>query len=147
LLGYSQGAAEGGETMSARPFNIGMKRQTPDVPPKRGVWIDHETGLIHGLPEGPQPLVGPTSGRAYEDLKAAEKKNEAAKRVMQRMMLSNWKCTQCRRVWKGTKVRVRFDEHHYEKFYCPDGKCDAPVVMCETVEQIAVRQAEERRRG
>ena len=62
---------------SARPFNIGMKRQAPDVPKKRGVWIDHETGLIHGLPEGPQPLVGPTSGKAYEDLKKAEAKNRS----------------------------------------------------------------------
>jgi hypothetical protein len=133
--------------MSARPFNIAMKTPAPPAPKKRGVWIDHETGLIHGLPNGPEPLVGPTSGKAYEDLKAKEKQNAAASKVMQRLMLSNWKCTQCKRRWKGTLVRIRFDEYHKEKFYCPDGKCDAPVVMCETVEQIAVRKAEERRRG
>jgi len=118
----------------------------PQNPNPQELWIDHETGLIHGLPNGPEPLVGPTSGKAYEGLKAAEQKNEAAKRVMQRMMLSNWKCIQCKRRWKGTLVRIRFDEYHKEKFYCPDPKCDAPVVICETVEQIAVRQVEEKRR-
>ncbi len=110
------------------------------------VYIDHETGLIHGLPDGPEPLVGPTSGKEYEDLKKKEQHNDAAAKLMRRLMLSNWKCIQCKRVWKGTLVRIRFDDFHKEKFYCPDPRCDAPVVMCETVEQIAIRQAEESKR-
>jgi hypothetical protein len=117
---------------------------------KPGIRIDHETGLIHGLPDGPQPLVGPTSGRAYEELKRNEKNHVAANRVMKRQILSNWKCIQCKRVWKGSLVRFTIrvvNGRNFEEFKCPDSKCDAPVVICETVEQIAVRQAEEKRRG
>jgi len=133
-----------------RPFNISMKNPAPEAPKKRGVWIDHETGLIHGLPEGPQPLVGPTSGAAYEELKRNEKNQAALNKVMRRQILSNWKCTQCKRVWKGSLVRFSMNViggKTFESFKCPDTSCDAPVVICETVEQIAVRQAEEKRRG
>ena len=69
---------------------------------------------------------------------------------MKRQILSNWRCTQCKRVWRGSLVRFTMrmvGGKGYEEFKCPDKSCDAPVVICETVEQIAVRQAEEKRRG
>ena len=125
--------------------------QRNPFPQKReSVRIDHETGLIHGLPEGPQPLVGPTTGRAYEDLKKNEKNHQAAMRLMKGRMLSNWKCIQCKRVWKGSLIRLCFktiDGKKYEEFRCPDPKCQAPVILHESVADIAVRQAEEQRMG
>src|SRR5271165_6799371 len=73
-----------GDTVSH--FHI-KQRPAPPAPPKRGVWIDHETGLIHGLPNGPEPLVGPTSGKDYEDLKVKEKQAAVAERLMMRYRL------------------------------------------------------------
>ena len=128
---------------TGRPFNISMKTPAPAQPKREGVWIDHETGLIHGLPNGPQPLVGPTTGAAYEELKKNEKNHEAANRLLKRQMLSNWQCTQCKRKWRGTLIRFRI-VNGKEQLTCPDAHCDAPVVICETVEQIAVRQSKER---
>ncbi len=96
------------------------------------VWIDHETGLIHGLPDGPEPLNGPTSGAAYEDLKKKEKAQEQMNAHLQRQILSNFQCTQCKRKQRGRDVRVKWlklDGVNAETLVCFDPKCDAPVVM------------------
>jgi hypothetical protein len=93
--------------------------------------VDHETGLIHGLPGGPQPLVGPTTGREYEQLKQNEARNEQVKRLLERRMVTTYQCTQCKRKWPGVHVRVKWRKQYgvnMETFVCPDSHCDAPVI-------------------
>lgn len=94
--------------------------------------IDHETGLIHGLPDGPQPLVGPTSGKAYEELKAKEQKQAVINAHLERQMLSVFQCTQCRRKQSGKNVRVKWrkvEGVNMETLVCFNPACAAPVVM------------------
>ncbi len=91
------------------------------------VRIDHETGIIHGLPAGPQPLVGPTTGRAYEELKQKERLHSLRNAFLERQMLSTFQCTQCKRKQSGKNVRVKLD-HGAEVLVCSNSKCDAPVV-------------------
>lgn len=96
------------------------------------VWIDHETGMIHGLPDGPEPLNGPTSGAAYEELKKNEQAHAQRNAMLERQMLSTFQCTQCKRRQSGKYVRVRFMRIggvDTETLVCFDQKCDAPVVM------------------
>jgi hypothetical protein len=96
------------------------------------VYIDHETGLIHGLPDGPEPLVGPTSGKEYEDLKVREKQQAAMNAMLERQMLSTYQCTQCKRKQIGKHVRVKWLKQegvNMETLVCFDGKCDAPVIL------------------
>lgn len=96
------------------------------------IFIDHETGLIHGLPDGPEPLVGPTSGREYEELKRKEKQQAAMNAHLERQMLSTFQCVQCKRKQSGKFVRVKWlkqDGVNLETLVCSDVKCDAPVVV------------------
>lgn len=96
--------------------------------------IDHETGLIHGLPEGPQPLVGPTTGSEYQELKKKEKQHAQAMHFLKRQILSTYQCTQCKRKWSGRDVRVKWrkqDGVNMETLVCPNKKCDGPVIMVE----------------
>lgn len=109
-----------------------MNDFTKRNPPREKVRVDHETGLIHGLPGGPQPLVGPTAGREYEALKRNEQKHAAAMQILKRQMASTFQCTQCKRTFPGTVVRVKFPMVGgvpTQLLVCPDSKCDAPVVM------------------
>jgi len=107
-----------------RPANVGPNQ----------VWIDHETGLIHGLPEGPQPLVGPTTGSEYQQLKKKEREHKQAMHLLKRQMLSTYQCTQCKRKWSGKNVRLSWkliDGVQAEVLKCPMSSCDAPVVLIE----------------
>lgn len=93
--------------------------------------IDHETGIIHGLPDGPQPLVGPTSGKAYEELKAKEALHSQRNALLERQMLSTYQCTQCKRKQSGKDCRVKWRKTegvNLETLVCFDPKCDAPVI-------------------
>lgn len=101
--------------------------------------VDHETGLIHVPGRGNLPLIGPTSGSAYEDLKAKEKQNRAAMLHLKRQMLSTFQCTQCKRKQPGTQVRVKWMKTEgvdMETLVCRDPKCDAPVVMIEDARDL-----------
>ncbi len=96
------------------------------------VYIDHETGMIHGLPEGPQPLNRPTSGHAYEELKQKESAHAKMNAHLERQMLSTFQCMQCKRKQSGKNVRVKWLKQegvNMETLVCFDSKCDAPVVM------------------
>lgn len=96
------------------------------------IYIDHETGLIHGLPDGPEPLVGPTSGREYEELKRKESQQKVMNAHLERQMLSMFQCTQCKRKQSGKHVRVvwrKMDGVNVETLICSDVKCDGPVIV------------------
>lgn len=96
--------------------------------------VDHETGDIHVPGKGNLPLIGPTSGSAYEDLKQKEKENRLAMQRLKRAMLSTFQCTQCHTRQPGTDVRVKWGKVEgveMETLVCRDRKCDAPVVMIE----------------
>lgn len=99
--------------------------------PEKGVWVDHETGLVHIPGKDPLPLVGPTSGSEYDRLKKAEQRFKSDKASLLRLMRATWKCSQCAREWKGEDVRVKKAAPDTEDvvFVCPDRKCDAPVVI------------------
>lgn len=94
--------------------------------------IDHETGLIHGLPDGPEPLNGPTTGSEYEALKKKEVEHKQAMHLLKRQMLSTYQCTQCKRKFSGKLARVKWrttEGVNMETLVCPDQRCDGPVVM------------------
>lgn len=96
--------------------------------------IDHETGLIHGLPNGPEPLVGPTTGSEYEALKKKEATHKQAMHLLKRQILSTYQCCQCKRKWPGKDVRVKWRKQegvNMETLVCPDKRCDGPVVVYE----------------
>lgn len=96
--------------------------------------VDHETGLIYVPGKGNLPLIGPTSGAAYEDLKAKEKEHREANLRLRRAILSTYRCTQCKRVQSGANVRVRWMKFHgveAETLVCANPRCDAPVVVIE----------------
>jgi ribosomal protein L37AE/L43A len=96
------------------------------------VWIDHETGLIHGLPEGPAPLNGPTTGAAYQELKRNEKEHRVRNAILERQMRSTYQCTECKRRQSGKNVRVKWRKIEgtlSETLVCFDTHCDGPVIL------------------
>lgn len=102
--------------------------------PRERIRVDHETGLIHGLPDGPQPLIGPTTGREYEELKKKEKEHGQAMHLLRRQMLSTYQCCQCKRKWSGKHARVKWRQTegvNMETLVCPDSHCDGPLVLFE----------------
>lgn len=110
------------------------KALAPTNPHPDRLWIDHETGLIHRPNNEPIELVGPTTGREYEDLKKAEKRNEQAMKLLKRQILSTFQCTQCRQKFSGKFARIKWRKVQgidMETLVCFDPKCDAPVVMIE----------------
>jgi ribosomal protein L37AE/L43A len=129
----------------------GTGRQTRPTGPHAQIRIDHETGLIHGLPNGPQPLVGPTTGSEYQELKKKEALNKQNELAIRRRMLSTWQCTECKRKFPGrdprlprpatppsryyaTDLRVKWRKTegvNVETLVCPDQRCDGPVIMVE----------------
>ena len=111
-------------------------------PKREEIRIDHETGLIHGLPGGPQPLNGPTTGAEYEALKKKEAQHKQAMHLIRRQMLSTYQCTQCKRKWSGKHARVKWrtqDGVNMETLVCPDSHCDGPLVLIE--DALNLRQA------
>lgn len=87
-------------------FNFTKKKpksKTPDI-----VHIDHnadsnDTALF--VPgKGHLPLIGPTSGFDFEELKRREQHAMYVREFMLRELHKNWQCTQCKRIW-----RCRFD--------------------------------------
>lgn len=105
---------------------------SPTEPRREQIRIDHETGLIHGLPDGPQPLNGPTVGREYEELKKKEAAHKQAMHLLKRQMLSVYQCTECKRKWSGKLARVKWRKTegvNMETLVCPDPHCDGPLVL------------------
>lgn len=103
------------------------------------VRVDHETGDVHVPGKGNLPLIGPTSGAAYEDLKRKEKEHRASMLRLQRAMLSTFQCTQCKQRQPGTEVRVKWMKQEgveMETLVCRDRKCDAPVIMAEDARDL-----------
>jgi hypothetical protein len=114
----------------------GTGRQLQPAPqtPRSQIRIDHETGLIHGLPNGPEPLVGPTTGSEYQELKKKEATHKEAMHLLKRQILSTYQCTECKRKWSGKDVRVKWRKTegvNMETLVCVDRRCDGPVVMIE----------------
>ena len=108
--------------------------KTPAGKAPEGVWVDHETGLIHIPGMEPREMVGPTSGKEYQQFKAAEKEQSRRNIRLRAMMQSTYQCVQCKRKMKGAKVLVKYeriDGKVVEVFTCMDRKCAAPVVMIE----------------
>ena len=108
--------------------------QQQPSPKREPIRIDHETGLIYGLPEGPLPMNGPTTGQAYEDLKTKEAENRQMQQHLKRQILSTFQCLQCRRKQSGKNVRVKWRKEegvNMETLVCFDTHCDGPVVMIE----------------
>lgn len=96
------------------------------------LWIDHETGLIHLPGHAPEPVVGETSGKAYQDLKDRDVRRQQMMRHIRRQMLSRFQCTQCKRKFWGKDCRVKWrtvDGIMTETLVCPNVKCDGPTVM------------------
>ena len=111
---------------------------TPKLPTDV-VTVNHETGEVHVPGKGNLPLIGPTSGPAYEDLKRKEQEHRASMLRLQRAMLSTFQCTQCHKIQPGTEVRVKWmkpEGVEMETLVCRDRKCDAPVVMIEDAKNL-----------
>jgi len=94
------------------------------------VKVDHETGMVNVPGVGPLPLVGPTSGREYKNLKEAEAQFELDRAKLNQDRAKRWQCVQCKRIWRGGKVRVKKLNPASDQVYyvCPDKQCDAPVI-------------------
>lgn len=118
-------------------FFFKSKPEAPKPPASRSpndVWVDHDTGLIHGLPGGPQPLVGPTTGAAYQELKKNEAKHKQEMHLLKRQILSTYQCIQCKRKQPGAFVRMKWeikDGVNMQLLVCRNPKCDGPVVLIE----------------
>ena len=64
------------------------------------VTVDHDTGMLHVPGVGPLPLVGPTSGKEYQDLKKSLHGKAELNRRMMDIFRRHWQCTQCKKIWK-----------------------------------------------
>lgn len=122
------------------PIDIHIRRPRgsgSDGPPRppanpNEVSIDHDRGLIWTPGIGWQPLLGPTSGAAYQELKRKEQERKQLNIHLRRQILSTWRCTECKRVWIGKDVRVKWrkvDGVNMETLVCPDPRCDGPVII------------------
>jgi len=78
--------------------------------PKRKSSVDHETGLLHLPGKEPLPLIGPTSGRAYEKLKQDEKNAVQQKLDWERILRSTYQCLQCRRKFNALASKLGHSE-------------------------------------
>jgi hypothetical protein len=109
----------------------------PQRPNKEEMWVDQETGLIH-WPESqgkaPEPLNGPTTGAAYEDLKEREKEFQQLNLLLKRQMLSTYQCVNCHQKTPGKLARIRrakIDGVETDLLVCPRPRCDGPLIMIE----------------
>lgn len=118
-------------------FFFRSKPKPPAPPagtPPNEIWIDHESGLIHGMPGEPQPLVGPTTGAAYQELKKKEAQHRQEMHLLKRQILSTYQCTQCKRKQRGADVRMKWemkDGVNMQLLVCRFPSCDGPVVLIE----------------
>jgi len=74
----------------------------------------------------------PLVGMEDKKLKEKEKQHQRMSVHLRRQMLSEYQCTQCKRVWSGKIVRVKWDTQRglkVELLVCPDKRCDGPVVI------------------
>lgn len=104
------------------------------------VKVDHETGMVNVPGKGELPLIGPTSGSAYEDLKKREKDQYQFMLRLKRAILSTYQCQQCKKKMSGGNVRpktVSIDGIETQILVCSDPKCDAPVTLIEDVLNVA----------
>lgn len=100
------------------------------------VKVDHETGMVNVPGKGELPLIGPTSGSAYEDLKRREKEQYQFMLRLKRAILSTYQCQQCKKKISGAHVRIRtttIGGLETQLLVCSDPKCDAPVTLIEDV--------------
>jgi len=99
---------------------------------RKPLQIDHETGDLVISNFGRLPLVGPTSGSEYEQLKKREAQKRVVDEILLRLMRKFWKCNQCGKIWPGTQIRPQWSKAlQAEILVCADPSCDAPVVECE----------------
>jgi hypothetical protein len=110
-------------------FDFTKKHPKPETPE---TLADKEAGvdldLNRFLPPGgasPMDMVG-------VDAKAMRGKRDEFLRLRERVrrdMRDSWRCTECRRVWRGRDVRVVIrGRPGVEVLVCPDKRCDGPVV-------------------
>ena len=95
---------------------------------KDRVKVDPTTGQMHVPGQGTMPLVGADPGQL--DQKRREHNQRMA--LLRRQINSEYRCLQCKRVWKGAQVRAVLRHEHgtqMEVLKCPDTKCDGPVVL------------------
>ena len=110
------------------PENPGSRSNTIRKP----LQIDHETGELDIPNFGRLPLVGPTSGSEYEQLKKREAEKRELNKNLLALMRKFWKCSQCGKIWPGTRIRPQWSKAlQTEILVCADPACDAPVVECE----------------
>jgi len=105
-----------------------------DAPPHAPgeLYINHRDGTIRRPNHEPVPLNGPTTGAAYEELKAKEKQAAKMMAHIRRQMNSVFQCTQCKRKFSGKFARVKWRKVHgilMETLVCRDSTCDAPIIM------------------
>jgi hypothetical protein len=118
-------------------------------PPVKHGFVDHETGLIH-LPSGDLPLVGPTSGMEYEQLKRAEPDAKKARWLIERYLRSILQCTQCKRKFshfnpsrereilcRAPRIRwLKVEGRMQESLVCFDPACDGPVIVAQDILEL-----------
>jgi hypothetical protein len=103
------------------------------------VKVDHETGMVNVPGKGDLPLIGPTSGSAYEDLKKREAEQRQFMMRLKRAILSTYQCQQCKRKMSGANIRVRMETIggiQAQTLVCSDPKCDAPVTLVEDARDL-----------
>lgn len=69
------------------------KKSTPNLNT-----VDHEKGTVNVPGVGELPLVGPTSGQAYRDLKSKEAQHAEEMQWLFDAMRSTWSCPRCRKI-------------------------------------------------
>lgn len=99
------------------------------------VQVDHDTGMLHVPGIGPLPLVGPTSGRAYEDLKKSLHAKADINRRLMDIFRRHWQCTQCKKVWKVKLEPICqcshfFHQHVVSLAYSGQRTCQARNCPC-----------------
>ncbi len=117
-------------------------RMKPDIRPP--AIINHETGDINVPGKGPLPLIGPTSGAAYEDLKQREKAVNQQLRDLRHSLLSTFQCTQCKEKQPGTLIRLKWMVVEGMKMLAPVCRhvnCDAPAVIIEDARDLRKQPA------
>jgi hypothetical protein len=76
----------------------------------------------------PVKVIGPTP----EQLRHAQQEQARRNAHMQRQIRSTFRCTECKRLWKGAVVRVvvrRIGGVQAEVLVCPDQTCDGAVIL------------------
>jgi len=116
-----------------------------DAPPHAPgeLYVNHRDGTIRRPHHEPIPLVGPTTGSEYEELKQKEAQNAKAMQFIRRQMASTYQCTQCKRKFSGKIARIKWrniDGVNTETLVCFDQKCDGPIVVIRDALEMRVQK-------